>query len=64
MTTCSTREAAAKLGISLITLERRIKAGIVTAPKISRVGGVRVRLWTRSDITRARRQLAAQKRKP
>jgi predicted site-specific integrase-resolvase len=53
----STREAARKLGISLISLQRYIAAEKIKVPKLQKIGGVRVRLWTDSDIKRVRKQL-------
>jgi len=57
MSSVSTRGAARKLGISLISLQRYIAAKKITAPKLQRIGGVRVRLWTDRDIKRARKDL-------
>ncbi len=57
MNEISTREAAMKLGLSLITLQRYIAAGKIHAPKLQRIGGVRVRLWTERDIRRVRKEL-------
>ncbi len=51
----STREAARKLGIHLVTLQSYIADGKIPAPSIVRVGGVQVRLWTDADIQRARK---------
>jgi predicted site-specific integrase-resolvase len=54
----SSREAAKKLGISLMTLQRYIADGNwITAPRLQNVGGVRVRLWTDRDVERARKQI-------
>lgn len=56
MKVCSTREAAKKLGISLMTLQRYIGDGNwIKAPRLQKVGGITVRLWTVRDIERARR---------
>jgi predicted DNA-binding transcriptional regulator AlpA len=56
MKACSTRAAAKKLGISVMTLQRYIADGNwIKAPKLQRVGGVRVRLWTDADVERARK---------
>jgi len=57
MSGISTREAAEKLGISLISLQRYIAANKISAPKLQRIGGVRVRLWTDRDIKRVRKEL-------
>jgi hypothetical protein len=57
MKSTSTREASRKLGISLISLQRYIAAKKITAPKLLRIGGVRIRLWTDQDIKRVRKEL-------
>jgi transposase len=53
----STRQAAKKLGISLMTLQRYLAAKKFTVPKVQRVGGVRVRLWSDKDIEQTRKIL-------
>ena len=50
----STEQVAKKLGISAPTLSRHIKAGKVPAPPETMAGGIRVRLWSESDIERLR----------
>ena len=57
MKTVSTREAARKLGISLISLQRYIAAKKITPPRLRELGSVRVRLWTEKDISRVRKEL-------
>ena len=57
MKTHSSREAAAKLGISLMTLQRYIAAKKITAPRLQVVGGIRLRLWTSRDIERVGKQM-------
>jgi hypothetical protein len=54
----STREAAGKLSIALVTLQGHVAKKTFAAPPLVRVGGVRVRLWTDADIRRARKTLA------
>ena len=54
----STREAAKKLNVSLMTVQRHIAAGSIDAPALQRVGGVKVRLWSDRDIEKARKVLA------
>jgi len=54
----STREAAKKLGVTILTLQRHVSAKTVPAPKLQQVGGVTVRLWGESDIEKARKVLA------
>ena len=49
----STREAAKKIGVSLITLKRYIAAKKIPLPP-PRVKGVRVRLWGEEDIHKVR----------
>lgn len=58
----STRDAAKKIGVVLLTLQRHVSAGTVDAPPLQKVGGVRVRLWTARDIEKARKVLATVKR--
>ena len=57
----STREAAGKLGVTILTLQRHISAKTVDAPPVKKVGGVNMRLWTARDIQRAGRILAGVK---
>jgi predicted DNA-binding transcriptional regulator AlpA len=57
MKNCSTKEAAAKIGISLVTLQRKIANGTVKTPKLQKVGGVTIRLWSSKDIKQVRKQL-------
>jgi hypothetical protein len=62
----STREAAKKLGVNLVTLQRHIAAKTIRVPPLQKVGGVTVRLWSNEDIENARTILADVKpgRKP
>ncbi len=50
----TTREAARKLGISFISLNRYIAAKKIPAPKIQRFGGGSFRVWADADIERVR----------
>jgi transposase len=54
----STRDAAKKLGVTILTLQRHVSAKTVDAPPLQKVGGVNVRLWTARDIEKARKVLA------
>jgi hypothetical protein len=54
----STREAAKKLGVTLLTLQRHVSAKTVDAPPLRKVYGVTVRLWTARDIEKARKVLS------
>jgi excisionase family DNA binding protein len=51
----STSEAAKKLGIHRVNLQNAVKNRRIPAPKLTKVGGVSVRLWTTRDIERARK---------
>ena len=58
----STGEAAKKLGVHIVTLQRHIKANTIQAPPLQLVGGrVKIRLWTARDIEKARKVLAGTK---
>ena len=57
MNAFSTRQAAKKLGLGIATLTRYIKAGKVPAPMITRVGDLRVRIWSENDIEQVRKLL-------
>ncbi len=57
----STRDAAKKLGVTILTLQRHVSAKTVAAPPLQKVGGVSVRLWSARDIGRARKVMAAAK---
>jgi len=57
----STRQAAKKLGRSLLTLQRHIAAGTIDAPPVVRVGSVKVRLWSDRDVEKVRKVLAGMK---
>jgi len=54
----STRDAAKKLGVHLLTLQRHVSAKTVDAPPLQKVGGFSVRLWSARDIEKARKVLA------
>jgi len=53
----STREAARELGLSLPTLNKYIALKLIPIPPLTRVGGVRVRLWSQQDLARVRKLL-------
>jgi hypothetical protein len=59
----STSEAAKRLGIHRVHLQRVMAQRPVKAPPIVVVGGVRVRLWTITDVERVRKALEKAKRK-
>jgi len=53
----STIQAAEKLGISLMTLNRYLAANKIPAPEVQLVGRFRIRLWSDSDIEKVRNLL-------
>ncbi len=57
----STRDAAKKLGVTILTLQRHVTTKTVDAPPLQKVGGVSVRLWSARDIEKARKILASVK---
>jgi hypothetical protein len=54
----STRDAAKKMGVTILTLQRHVSAKTVDAPPLQKVGGVSVRLWSGRDIEKAQKILA------
>lgn len=53
----STEQVAKRLGISAASLSRYIKAKKIAAPEETMAGGMRMRLWSESDIERLREAL-------
>jgi len=51
---CTTAEAASKVGITRATLQDWIKKKKFAAPKLTRIGNGKVRLWSASDVARLR----------
>ena len=62
MQACSSRDAAKELGISMMTLHRHITSKRIKAPRLQKVGGVTVRLWSKADIERARKMMERKSR--
>ncbi len=60
----TTNEAAAKLGVHRVTLQRWIAGKKIPAPKVQKVGVLRFRLWTKQDIERARKAIQRREAKP
>ncbi len=52
--TYSTAEAAQRIGINRVTLQRWLIDGRVKEPKKVSMGGVQVRIWTDRDVERLR----------
>jgi hypothetical protein len=50
----STREAADKIGVALITIQKHIALNSFPVPPVVRVHGSKVRLWTDREIATAR----------
>jgi excisionase family DNA binding protein len=50
----TTAEAARKIGIHQVTLQRWIKAGKVQAPEPTLIGAVGYRLWSLDEIDKAK----------
>jgi excisionase family DNA binding protein len=53
----TTNEAAEKLGVHRVTLQRWIAAKKIPAPKMQKVGVLSFRLWTERDIARAKKAM-------
>jgi len=60
----TTNEAAGKLGVHRVTLQRWIADKKIPAPKVQKVGILSFRLWTKQDIARARKAIDSGKAKP
>jgi predicted transcriptional regulator len=54
----TTREAAKKLGRTVVTIQRHIAAGTIDAPQLLTVGTVQVRMWSDRDIEKVRKVLS------
>jgi excisionase family DNA binding protein len=54
MSELSTHQVAKKLGIGIATLTRYIQSGKIPAPKLKTLGGMRIRLWSETDIQQVR----------
>jgi predicted DNA-binding transcriptional regulator AlpA len=57
MSKLSTKQVAKKLGLTGASLSRYIKAGKITAPPETMAGGIKLRLWSESDIEKLRQLL-------
>jgi predicted DNA-binding transcriptional regulator AlpA len=58
MTKLSTHQVAKALGIDAATLSRYIKTGKIVAPPETMAGGIKLRLWSESDIERLKKLLS------
>jgi predicted site-specific integrase-resolvase len=57
MAVYSTVQAAKKLGISMMTMHRYMRSKTIPVPKMQQLAGVRVRVWSETDIRNARQLL-------
>ena len=57
MSKLSTNQVAKKLGLTSASLTRYIQAGKIPAPPETMAGGMRMRLWSESDIERLKEAL-------
>jgi hypothetical protein len=63
MRTRSTAEVADEIGVSKLTLVRWLLAGKLKEPRRVKQGGIELRLWTETDVERARKYKATHYRK-
>jgi DNA-binding transcriptional MerR regulator len=61
---CTTAQVAKAIGVSKNTLLKWLYAGVLQEPKRTHVAGVRWRVWSKSDIERARKLKGTMKRGP
>jgi predicted site-specific integrase-resolvase len=60
----TTAQVANAIGVSKNTLLKWLYAGVLREPKRARVAGVRWRIWSESDVERARKLKGTMKRGP
>lgn len=63
MRTYSTTQVAKMLGILQPNLQRLIRRERIPFPPLIEVGSLKIRLWSRADVERARKAIAARDRK-
>jgi hypothetical protein len=64
MRTYSTNQVAKKLGINQANLQRAIRRETVPFPPLQKVGALKIRLWSDTDIARLRKAIGkARKRR-
>jgi predicted DNA-binding transcriptional regulator AlpA len=59
----STTEVASMFGMFQSNLQRLIAQKRIPFPPLVRVGRLKIRLWTKRDVERARKALAKKKRR-
>jgi DNA-binding transcriptional MerR regulator len=62
--TCSTGEAAKKVGVSSQTLHTWVQSGRIAPPKSVAVGRTFIFVWTAADVERAKKFKGTLKRGP
>jgi excisionase family DNA binding protein len=60
----TTAQVAKAVGVSKNTLLKWLYAGVLREPKRARVAGVKWRIWSESDVERARKLKGTMKRGP
>jgi excisionase family DNA binding protein len=60
MTRYSTVQVAKMLGIHQPSLQRLIRGKRIPFPPLERVGRLKIRLWTKADVERARKAMKRQ----
>ena len=60
----TTAQVANSIGVSKNTLLKWLYAGVLREPKRARVAGVKWRIWSESDVERARKLKGTMKRGP
>lgn len=63
MTTYSTVEVAKLLGITSDTLHRWIRERRIVAPPVQTLGKMRIRIWSKEDVAKAKAYKAERYRK-
>jgi hypothetical protein len=63
MRSYSTTQVAKMLKMKQPNLQRLIRKKSIPYPPLVRVGGLKIRLWTKEDVGRAKKELAKRRRK-
>ncbi len=58
MATYSTAQAAKRLGMTRVTLQRYVGKKLIAAPPLKQLGGGQFREWSDRDVERARKQMS------
>ena len=57
----STTEVAEMLDIQQPNLQRAIRQGRITAPPLVKIGRMKIRLWSKTEVETARKELRKRK---